>query len=414
MKHSLRLLVVGLFVLAAVLSVSATGQTEAAPSAVDPKLDQWLQAAQLGPYQAAHEDWNQVIQKAKAEGKVVIYSSTSRIHRVKELFEKTYPGVILEGYDIETLQIHEKFNREFGSGIYNADLIFNDATAQMYDFWKKGMLYRYVPERVAAKVPEHFKDWLLTHRWGPGLMVFYNPRHWTSRPPVDNLWDFTREEWRGKIVMADPTQHGGTLAGITRLVFPENADALAKAYEKEFGKSIDLQGLPNAGYLYLSMIAKNKLVVVQSDDNVTEMVGAKGQAGVPPFGLFVTMSKLRQVTEKGLDLAVLAPAVLEPYENLGQPPTSDLTGAVVGITTYAPHPFAARLLIDFLMGDDKGGGGFAPWHVLGNWSSRTDVPNAPGDIQDPSVLKSMPGSPSIEWVSENQPKVRDFWLTQVF
>ena len=82
MKRSLRLLVLGLLALAALVRASATPQKEAAP-AVDPKLDQWLRAAQLGPRQAAPEDWNQVIEKASAEGKVFIYSSTSRIHRVK-------------------------------------------------------------------------------------------------------------------------------------------------------------------------------------------------------------------------------------------------------------------------------------------------------------------------------------------
>ena len=111
---------------------------------------------------------------------------------------------------------------------------------------------------------------------------------------------------------------------------------------------------------------------------------------------------------------MLAPGVLDPFEELGQPPTSDLTGSVIGIAANSQHPFAARLLIDFLMGDENGDGGFAPWHVIGNWSTRTDVKSAAGDLQDRSVLKSMPGKPEIKWVAENQPKVRDFWLTQVF
>ena len=381
---------------------------------VDPKLDPWLKAAMLGQYTPAKEDWNVVVTKATAEGKVVIYSSTSRIQRVKDLFQKTYPGVTLEAYDMETLQIHEKFGREYQSGINNVDVIMNDATPQMYDFWLKGMIFRYVPERVAAKVPDFFKDWLLTQRYGPGQVCYYNPSYWKAKPPVTNLWDFTKEEWKGKIAIADPTQHGDTLAALTLLTFPENSAMLARSYEKLFGKPVDLKGMRNAGYLYISMIAKNKVTIVKSDDNVMELVGAKGQAGMPPFGLFVTMSKLRQIAEKGLDLAVLAPGVLDPFEELGQPPTSDLTGSVIGIAANSQHPFAARLLIDFLMGDENGDGGFAPWHVIGNWSTRTDVKNAPGDVQNRSELKSMPGKPDVNWVRENQPRVRDFWLTQVF
>lgn len=403
-------LLIGLILIA--LSALTPGFCE--EQKVDPKLDPWLKTAMLGRYLPSTEDWSQVVAKAKTEGKVVIYSSTSRIQKVKDLFMKTYPGVTLEGYDMETLQIHEKFDREYQSGIYNVDVIMNDSTPQMYEFWQKGLIFRYVPGRVAAKVPEFFKDWLLTQRYGPGQVVFYNPSYWKTKPPVSNLWDFTKPEWKGKIAIADPTQHGDTLAALTLLTEPDNAALLGKAYEKAYGKPISVSGFVNAGYMYLSMLAKNNVIIVKSDDNVMELVGAKGQAGMPPFGLFITMSKLRQITEKGLDLAVLAPGVLDPFEELGQPPTSDLVGSVIGIAANAQHPFAARLLIDFLMGDEKGDGGFAPWHVIGNWSTRTDVKGAEGDLQDRSVLRSMPGKPSIKWVAENQPKVRDFWLTQVF
>jgi iron(III) transport system substrate-binding protein len=409
MKRRTRFLV-AMVMIAVIAGASAFGEEQK----VDPKLDPWLKSAQLGPYTPAKEDWNQVVAKAKAEGKVVVYSSTSRTRTLKDLFEKTYPGVTLEVYDVETLQIHEKFNREYSSGVYNVDILFNDATFQMYEFWQKGMIFRYVPARVADKVPDYFKSWLLKQRYGPGLVVFYNPAYWTSKPPVTNLWDFTKEEWKGKIAIADPTQHGGTLTGITLLTYPDNAAALAKSYEKAYGKPIDLKGFANAGYLYLSMIAKNKAIIVKSDDNVMELVGAKGQAGMPPFGLFVTMSKLRQITEKGLNLATLAPGFLEPFEEIGQPPSSDLSGAVAGIAANAQHPYASKLLIDFLMGDEKGEAGFAPWHVIGNWSTRTDVPAAKGDIQDRSLLRSMPGKPDTKWMAENQPKVRDFWMTQVF
>ena len=413
-KPYLRAIVCTVALLVSLPFLFGAGQAEpGAGTAADPALDNWLKQAQLGPYLPASEDWNTVIQKAKAEGKVVVYSSTSRTARVKELFEKTYPGVTLETYDIETLQIIEKFGREQASKIYNVDIIFNDAGAEMYDFWKKGQLYNYVPGRVKDLVPPHFQDWLLVHRWGPGQAIFYNPAYWKDKPPIDSLWDLTREEWRGKVVMPDPLQHGGTLDSITFITYPENAEALAKSYEKEFGKPIDLKGHENAAYLFLAELVKNKAVIVKSDDAVIELVGAKGQAGAPPVGLFVTTSKMRAVTEKALDLAILAPGIVEPFEVFGLPPASDLTGAVMGIAAHAPHPYAARLMIDFLMGDEKGDGGNAPWHVIGNWSTRKDVETAEGDIKNRDLLNTLPGAPSPDWVKEHQPKVRDFWLTIV-
>jgi iron(III) transport system substrate-binding protein len=382
--------------------------------AADPAMDQWLKDARLGPYLPKKEDWNKVIEAAKKEGSVVVYSSTSRTGKLKKLFEKTYPGVKLQAYKIETMQIIEKFKREQASGIFNADVLFNDAVAEMKGFYDNGQLFRFVPERVKDVVPAYFQDWLLVHRWGPGQVIYYNPVYWKSKPDVNSLWDFTRKKWRGKVVMPDALQHGMTLTSITIITHPDNAKALAKSYEKEFGKPIDLGGLKNAGYKFLSDLLKNGTIVVKSDDIVVEHVGARNQAGMPPFGLFVTMSKLRKRKQLGLDLDVLAPGVLEPFEAFGLPPTSDLTGAVLGIAAMAPHPNASRLLIDFLMGDKNGDAGNKPWHVIGNWSSRSDVPSAKGDIQDRSVLNTMPATPTVKWVSQNKKLVRDFWLTLIY
>jgi iron(III) transport system substrate-binding protein len=401
------------FVVVALMSLAVLAAGPVAKAA-DSDKDQWLKDARLGPYLPEQEDWNMVIEKAKEEGSVVVYSSTSRTGKLKKLFEETYPGVTLEAFKVETLQIIEKFSREQESEIFNADVIFNDAVTEMRDLYDGGQLYRYVPDRVKDIVPEYFQDWLLVHRWGPGQVIYYNPVHWPSKPDVNSLWDFTRKEWRGKIVMPDPLQHGGTLKSITYITHPDNAAALAESYEKEFGKPISLGDNPNAGYMFLAEIIKNGAVVVKSDDIVVEHVGAPNQSGVPPFGLFVTMSKMRKRGELGLDLDVLAPGIIEPFESFGLPPTSDMAGAVLGIAAMAPHPNAARLLIDFLMGDENGDAGNKPWHVIGNWSSRTDVLSAKGDIEDRSVLNTMPATPTIQWVSENKDLVRDFWLTLVF
>ena len=145
--------------------------------------------------------------------------------------------------------------------------------------------------------------------------------------------------------------------------------------------------------------AKWRLLVTGHADGMTNMA--------------VDEAIMRAVTEKALDLAILAPGIVEPFEVFGLPPASDLTGAVMGIAAHAPHPYAARLMIDFLMGDEKGDGGNAPWHVIGNWSTRKDVETAEGDIKNRDLLNTLPGAPSPDWVKEHQPKVRDFWLTIV-
>jgi iron(III) transport system substrate-binding protein len=45
------------------------------------------------------------------------------------------------------------------------------------------------------------------------------------------------------------------------------------------------------------------------------------------------------------------------------------------IAYKAPNPNSAKLVIQWLMGDEEGGKGMAEWFVPGNWPSRIDVKN---------------------------------------
>ena len=50
----------------------------------------WLKKAQLGPHAPATQDWKAIEAAARQEGKVVIYSVSSRIPKLKEEFEEKF------------------------------------------------------------------------------------------------------------------------------------------------------------------------------------------------------------------------------------------------------------------------------------------------------------------------------------
>ncbi|NIN95950.1 MAG: hypothetical protein GTO49_13450, partial [Anaerolineae bacterium] len=62
----------------------------------------WLEAAQLGPFAPAEDDWGAIYEAAKEEGKVVVYSSSSRVFKIAETFKEAYPGIEVEAFDIGT------------------------------------------------------------------------------------------------------------------------------------------------------------------------------------------------------------------------------------------------------------------------------------------------------------------------
>ena len=50
----------------------------------------------------------------------------------------------------------------------------------------------------------------------------------------------------------------------------------------------------------------------------------------------------------------------------------------MAVVNNAKHPNAAKLLINHMMGDEKGMAGYKPYNTVGNFSVRTDVPPVKG------------------------------------
>ncbi len=62
-------------------------------------------------------------EKAKEEGKVTIYSISSRITKVANAFMEKYPGIEVEPFDISTNELLEKVTREYDAGQHVADVV---------------------------------------------------------------------------------------------------------------------------------------------------------------------------------------------------------------------------------------------------------------------------------------------------
>jgi iron(III) transport system substrate-binding protein len=299
---------------------------------------------------------------AQKEAKVSVYSFTSRIARVEEAFEKAYPGIDLQGYDISSTEMITRLKAEATAGTIGADVIYiSDAPVVLTELLASGIIEAYVPPRVAGLVPDNYKAPLLAQRLSTKVLM-YNEESYPNGSPITNLWQLTTEEWKGKVVMVDPLQRGDYLDLMTEIVL--QSEAMAAAYEKQFGKAIELGGAANAGEKFIADLFANGLVLVGSTDDVNAAVGKKGQTGAPVG--FTTYSDRRDNEDEGWALQVA---------NTVEPSNGILFPAVVGIAKGATNPAAARLVIDFLMGDETntGGDGFKPFYVAGDYATRTDI-----------------------------------------
>ena len=322
------------------------------PAAADDAQTKWLKASQLGPYAPASQDWAAIEAAAKKEGKVVIFSVSSRIFKIQKDFKEKY-GVEIEGYDIHSDEQIEKFTREHQSGLHKTDVLFNNATSTLYGkLLPKKMIWNFVPDDSAPFLDEDEKSPFLVQRWSSRVFVYNTALH-AGSAPVDNIWDLTRNEWKNKVMT--PAATGSAMANTFQTILRRPQD-MAAAYEKEFGQPVKLSpGMKNAAEEWLLRFMKNAVVI----DSTTKIF--KGVADVKqekaPMGI-TTFSKLRS-NKKGVYESSPAYA-MEPIFGVGYP-------TVLVICDQAPHPNAAKLLVRYMMDE-----GLWPWSVLGDYAARSD------------------------------------------
>lgn len=313
---------------------------------------------------------DELLPLAQEEGQVVVYSFTSRIFRVETAFEERYEGIDVVPFDISSTEQIARLRAERQAGITNADVIYiSDAPVVFGELLAEGAIVRYVPPRVADRVPAAFQSPLLAQRQSTKVLMYNEEAH-PDGAPVANLWELTTDDWRGRVVMVDPLQRGDYLDLMTEAVL--RSDAMAEAYEALHGEPLTLDdGVGSAGEQWIVDLFANDVVLVSNTDAVNVAVGAVGQDS-PPVG-FTSYSDRRDNEEEGWALQLAndvapAPGIVFP--------------AVLGVADGAQHPAAARLLIDFLMGDESetGGAGFAPFYVPGDYATRTDIVSHPDAV----------------------------------
>jgi iron(III) transport system substrate-binding protein len=405
-----------LFALSAGLAF-AGGGGETATAEYPPEMEEWLKAAKLGPYEESPQDWAEIERLAKQEGRVVVYSSSSRIANVAEAFEATYPEIKLEGYDLGSVQTLEKTIREQEAGVYNADIVTTGGSGQViYELLDKNRIVNFVPDTVGKEIPKEMKDPLLV-RINEAIVFFYNKEAYPDAPPIENIWELTTEKWRGKVILKNPLESESVFMGICTLV--EHADEMAAAYRRFAGKKLELSpDVPDAGYEFVYRLLKNDAVLLSSGSRVSEASGKTGQAN-PPISIN-SFTYIRENNQKGY--------VNEVFQDLN-PVTGVIYPTYTGIARQAPHPNAAKLLTAFLLGSPKINldtvieepytegksvellQGLAPYYEMGSQSPRKDVPPPRGgEIWDKVAAGCWTVSPEFMWYEA--PKVHDFWVQE--
>ncbi len=382
-----------MMVLLCVASNPSSGQSK-----YPKETEEWLKRSELGPYEPKAFDGKQLYEKAKSEKEVAVYSYSSRVHQFGKTFEQQYPGIKVNGFDMDSTEIVTKILAEQKAGNFVADVIFlKDPATVLNELLNKGIAFTYIPPDLKSVIPERFQKPFLVHHVSLDALVYNTEMN--QRSPVQSLWDLTKREWKSRVLFPDPVKMPEFIEFLSTVV--QHSDEMAKDYQRVFGKPIQLsKRSTNAGYEWLLQILKNDAVIAASTNDVSNAVGQPGQQK-PPVGI-TAFSRLRD-KEKN------PKSVFDVAYDL-QPAMGIATEVVIVLVNRARHPNAAKLLVRWLMGDEKGGQGYRPYFVLGDIPVRTDQP-APKGSKTLRELNVWMADPKYVW--DNGQEIRDFWLSHL-
>ncbi len=250
------------------------------------------------------------VEAAKKEGKVVWYTSLAlpSAEKVAKLFEAAYPGIKVEVHRTGSQRILQRVMQELQANIKNVDVVHTSDAGHFVLLKEKKLLAKYTPAGVDS-FPAGFKD---RDGYWYGLratvnVIAYNTKALSAAEAPKTWKDLLDPRWKGKLVTAHPGYSGVIATHVLALVHLH-------------------------GWDYFKQLAQNKLMLVQSAVDPAGVVASGERLVAANGGDYYYY----QMKKKGNPIEMV-------YPKEGVP----LVVSPSAITSFAPHPSAARLFTDF-------------------------------------------------------------------
>ena len=250
---------------------------------------------------------DQLYQKAKTEGTLTLYSALSDddLKTITDGFDKTYPGIKVERFQQQGEDSGAKMSEEARAGVYKADVLDADQDV-MYAVGQSGLLAKYNAP-VATDVNPALKKTYFT-----GYRLQVKPISWnTSKIPA-------ADAPTGYSDLLDPKYSGKICAEASEVsVFADMLQQMGQAQGVQFWKTLTSHGLR----------------FVDGQTNLVQSL----ISGDCPIAVSANVHTVAKNISKGAPMAWLKTDPL--YANYDG----------VGVAAKAPHPYAARLWVNYVL-----------------------------------------------------------------
>jgi len=258
-------------------------------------------------------------QRAKSEGRLTWYIAhiaSEEAEILGRMFTRAYPGVDVAVVRATGQVIYQKLSADLRAGAKNCDVFSSTDLGHYVTLKQRGLLAAYRP-LAADTLREPFRD------ADPSQMTQVTNTNYTSlvyrtvavtADEAPRRWsDLTDPKWSGRIAVGHPAYSGA----MGTWVYQMN-----KLY----------------GWAFFEKLARNKPQVARSlVDPTTTLVSGERDIGMGPSDLILDQAA------RGNPVALRVP---EDGSMLQNGPTA--------ILKDAPHPEAAKLFVEFLLGEEAG------------------------------------------------------------
>src|SRR5699024_11251014 len=139
---------------------------------------------------------------------------------------------------------------------------------------ERGITSTWTPPDLRNVIPEDAQDPQIVTT--SVLVWAYNTDVFGDECPIDNICAVTTDKWKGQVTMGDPLLKTAILYWINQVAHHDD-DAMAAAYEDYFGEQLATEE-ESATAEWLKRMAENEPLLVKSDSDAADTVGAPGQS----------------------------------------------------------------------------------------------------------------------------------------
>jgi len=250
-----------------------------------------------------------VVERARAEGEVVLYTAWGfdTLQLLQKSFAKKYPFIKLNSLRMRSERLLSRTIAEHKQRVFSAD-VFSGSQLAMLNHKRAGHLQKYLsPEQTAFAKEFKDADGFWTSFYVDTRVLAYNPRLLPRDQLPKTYDDLLLPRWKGMLGM-DESEY------------------------IMFGSLLEIMGREK-GLAYMKRLAQQDLNLRNGHSLLTQLL----VAGEFPLYIDGFGSNIEQTKAQGapIDWVPLEPVIVSLYP--------------VGLAVNAPHPNAARLLVDFLL-----------------------------------------------------------------